>query len=151
MNATAREKPRLATSWRGALNLNRLDGGLLFEKQLVGVSEASKKSNRIGRLKWQFAQSLAGKVENIDFGFEFADVGNKDLLAGDRPVLDHRVVFGHYIHELRFLILPRTDFYDTEVGRVPIGNCQDLSVKQQRSEIVLGTPDDRLWVADAVH
>src|ERR1700674_4573418 len=128
--------------------MNGLSKGLLFKEQFVCITEASDKADGIGRLKRQVAQSFAGKVENIDFGFEFADVRNKDLLVGNRPVLDARFALRHDISELWFLVLPWTDFYDSKVRCVPVGNRQDPSVpKQQRSELVLRTPDNRLWVA----
>src|ERR1700733_3255349 len=141
-----------ASLWRVALNLNGLDKGLLFKEQFICLSATSDKANRVGRVKRELAESFAGKVENIDFGLEFSDVGYKDLLARDGPVLDGCITLRHYIHEPRFLISPWTYFCNTKVRSVSIGNCQNPPVlKQQRPEFVLSSRDDQLRVGGAVH
>src|SRR5579863_1644355 len=90
------------------------------------------------------ADASAIQIENLNFSLKIAHVGDEDLFAGDGPVLDDTIAFGHDVCQLRFLRSSPSDLDDPEVWRGPIRNSQDSPVLHQKGcEFVLRTLNDR--------
>ena len=73
------------------------------------------------------AERFAGEVENLDFGLEVSQVGDKDSISAHGPVLNRHVTGGNDVDKLNFCIFALPNLDNLQVGSIPVGDGEDTA------------------------
>jgi len=125
---------RLAFLWGVAINGNRICKRFCFEKCFIAFRRTWDEADTLVRTGGNLARLGSGQIKSRNLGRGLLNVGDKERIGGNTPLINLTITFGDQINPFRIASNPQAQLHDSQVGRIAIGNGKNSVAHEQRTE-----------------